>query len=223
MAMDRRTYLNMVMMIKLCIHFSREENYGTHQPTIISIIYDQPCRGTLHHYQSIPPAESRVSLALMITLLEAPPYHPDTCFLAGLRLNELGAGPGPDTDNGPSNRAHSSSESAMSPTELRGADASRRSCWTTRGTAATTSAAYGVGSRGAAGRPSVAPLPALPWTPAVPWALAWAAGSDVFPDSTNSNSVRASMRGEASASWSPSGRLPLIDLLTVLWRGSIPD
>ena len=40
MAMDRRTYLNMVMMIKLCIHFSREENYGTHQPTFISIIYD---------------------------------------------------------------------------------------------------------------------------------------------------------------------------------------
>ena len=104
-----------------------------------------------------------VSLALMmITLLKAPPYHHDTCFLAGLRLNELGAGPGPDTDNGPSNRAFSSSESAMSPTPLLGPDASRRSCRTTRGTAATISAADGVGSRGAAGRPSVAPLPALP-------------------------------------------------------------
>ena len=77
----------------------------------------------------------RVSLALMITLLEAPPYHHDTCFFAGLRLNELGAGPGPDTDNDPSNRAFSSSESAMSPTPLLGADASRRSCRTTRGTA----------------------------------------------------------------------------------------
>ncbi len=61
--------------------------------------------------------QSPVSLlALMITLLEAPPHHPDTCFLAGLRLNKLGAAPDTDadTDNDPGNRAAaSSSESAM--------------------------------------------------------------------------------------------------------------